>query len=64
MEHTGIYYTCLNCEHIWDFDDFNCPECGKQTFNDVNANYIRSTYAGQTPEYKQYLENMLQSHDD
>jgi len=34
MEFTGTYYKCNDCGHFWDYNDFNCPECGSQNFED------------------------------
>lgn len=63
MEHMGDYNHCLNCEHIYDFND-RCPECGSENVSDVNPNEIRATFNFQSKEEKERLEKMLKSHDD
>ena len=33
-EFTGDYYKCNTCGHFWDYNDFHCPECGSEDFQD------------------------------
>ena len=36
VEFTGTYYKCKDCDYVWDYNDFNCPDCGTEEFEDVN----------------------------
>lgn len=64
MEFTGTYYTCLDCEYIWDYDDDACPDCGSKQIEDINVDYIKSTMEYQDTDYKNRLKKMLELHDD
>ena len=37
-EFTGEFYKCNEniCGYIWDYNDFNCPNCGSDDFEDTN----------------------------
>jgi hypothetical protein len=54
LEFTGTYYRCFKCKHIWDYNDFNCPECGSDDFEDINENEIQ--------EHIKKLQSMLSLH--
>ena len=38
MEYTGTIHKCDNCNHIWDYNETHCPECGSEEFYDININ--------------------------
>lgn len=56
MEFTGSYYKCNKCKHIWDYNDFCCPECGAKEIEDINSEEINVEI--------DRLVNMLDSHGD
>lgn len=64
MEYTGTYYNCLDCEHIWDYNDDACPNCGSKQMIDINPNEIKSIIEDQDTDEKIKLKNMLELHDD
>lgn len=37
IEKTGTNYKCLECNHIWDYQDDACPNCGG-SFEDTHHN--------------------------
>lgn len=34
LEYTGTHYKCNSCNHKWAYNDFRCPECGSEDFED------------------------------
>ncbi len=71
MEFTGTYYNCLDCGHIWDYDDDACPECGCHNETELNAKEVNKR-ARQLLIIRDFNKNqigkrlieMLKSHDD
>lgn len=63
MEHTGDYYLCTNCKHIWDYNDDACPECGVRYFEEINTIEIKEIAVHQIEEGNR-LKEMLEIHDD
>ena len=64
MEFTGTYYQCLDCLHIIDYSDSNCPECGSQNETELNANEVLMNAETQTEKEWFRLVKMLELHDD
>jgi len=62
-EFNGSYYRCRKCNHIWDFVDDRCPDCGSDNWIDVNSIQVRQEIKKLKAKVKNY-EEMLESHDD
>lgn len=63
MEFTGTYYQCIDCNHIWDYEDSHCPECGSEKETDLSPNEIKNI--SRQMIIKGYaLISMLENHDD
>lgn len=62
MEHTGSYYKCEKCNHIYDFMDI-CPECGSDDTHDISAEDVKEHIEKLNMRVEE-LEIMLQSHGD
>lgn len=71
MEFTGSYFECTNCNHIVDYSDTHCPECGSQEETELNAKEVKQK-ANQLLIIRDFnknkigkrLLNMLELHDD
>ena len=63
LEFTGSYYECDHCDWVWDYNDTHCPQCGQQSFEDVNVNRIKEIRNGYIKEIER-LKGMLVSHYD
>lgn len=62
-EFTGEYYHCEDCNHLWDYNDSHCPNCGSENFGDLNANEVKEKANQMINEGKSALA-MLKVHDD
>ena len=63
MEFTGDYNRCMDCGHIYDYND-SCPECGGCEIEDLNANEVKKCSNACSQEEAERLNNMLQLHGD
>ena len=70
-EFTGSYFECKKCNHIIDYSDSHCPECGSQDETELNASEVQQK-ANQLLIIRDYNKNligkrllkMLELHDD
>lgn len=60
-EFTGDYYKCQDCNHIWDYIDTCCPECGSENEETINAKEVRQE-ASQLDYLSSKLIDMVESH--
>ena len=58
-EFTGDFYKCVDCFHVWDFNDFYCPECGSSKFEDINIHEELKA----TKEKVSDIAKMIEAHD-
>ena len=61
-EFTGTYHKCMECGHIYDFDDL-CPECGSSKIEEISADNIRR-HIKRLDSKSIMLKSMLKSHGD
>ena len=64
MEFTGDYYKCMDCCHVWDYNDTHCPECGSQDFETINSNEVIMTAESCDEKEQTRIAEMLKSHGD
>lgn len=62
-EFTGTYYSCNDCNHIWDYSDSHCPNCGSQNENELNAKEVKELAERMIVEANSAIA-MLKVHDD
>ena len=71
QEFTGSYFKCNKCNHIIDYSDSHCPECGSQDETELNAKEVHQI-ANQLLIIRCFNKNkigrrlikMLELHDD
>lgn len=60
---TGDYYDCLDCGHIYDFDDI-CPNCGSGNVVEILPVDIVNKGMKFNIQEQKRLNYMLDMHDD
>jgi hypothetical protein len=64
MEFTGTYWRCIECGHIWDYND-TCPNCGEDIMlHDINPHEVLHLSKMCTENEAGRLINMLHDHGD
>lgn len=59
QEFTGEYYKCNYCQHVWDYMDSACPECGSGDTEDFNIDKEIEAINDNLQHLQAYKEELL-----
>ena len=63
-EFTGDYEQCQKCNHIWDYMDTACPNCGNNDVEMISSEGVNEQLKLESGNELIRLRIMLRSHGD
>ena len=59
LEKTGTTYRCLKCNHVWDYNETHCPECGSTETEDYDHPRLMNPEKTALEQLSEYKENAI-----